>query len=297
MPDRKTIAVPLALLLVTLTLAACGGGEPTDPARYQAPDQLFSTVVNNAAANPDMRLLREIDHSRLAAAEDVHMPPARVALISAPAVEAKLLKLDQRTAIDLPLRVLAYEDQSGAAAVIFNRYDFLVGRYSLPAGDPAGIAYASAIESLLADIPAASVQGFASDTIDSGGLVEIDSAYGFAETLTRTRAGIDSQDDAVWFGEVDYQAVAAEQGVLLPPTTLLLFGGPGPGGRAMAKGPTLGLDAFCQKILVWEDADGNVRISYNDLIDMARRQGVDVNLPLRVIQFRLNGLFQEAAGG
>lgn len=53
-------------------------------------------------------------------------------------------------------------------------------------------------------------------------------------------------------------ARAVRQGVTLRPTVLILFGGPGPGGKAMASAPTLGLDAFCPKVLIWQDADGAV---------------------------------------
>ena len=42
----------------------------------------------------------------------------------------------------------------------------------------------------------------------------------------------------------------------IKPTTLILFGGPAPGAKAMNGAATLGLDAFCQKFLVWEDAKG-----------------------------------------
>ena len=63
----------------------------------------------------------------------------------------------------------------------------------------------------------------------------------------------------------------------------------------MAEAPTLGLDAFCQKLLVWEDQDGVVRISFNDLLALADRQGVKVNPALRLINFRLNREFEGAA--
>ena len=73
-----------------------------------------------------------------------------------------------------------------------------------------------------------------------------------------------------------------------------MFGAPAPGAKAMAKAPTLGLDAFCQKLLVWEDAAGTVRVSFNDLLALADRQGVPKSLALRVINRRLKATFSEA---
>ena len=62
----------------------------------------------------------------------------------------------------------------------------------------------------------------------------------------------------------------------------------------MAKSATLGLDGFCQKFLIWQDENGATHLSFNDLIALARRQGVSVPPVLRVINFRLNSVFEEA---
>mgnify|MGYP006097397727 CR=1 FL=1 len=78
------------------------------------------------------------------------------------------------------------------------------------------------------------------------------------------------------------------------PTTLILFGGPAPGAKAMNGAATLGLGAFCQKFLVWEDAKGGGHLSFNDLLAIADRQDVSKNIPLRVISFRLSKAFTPA---
>ena len=98
----------------------------------------------------------------------------------------------------------------------------------------------------------------------------------------------------MYFGEVDFQANAAALGIKLPASYMILFGAPGPGGKAMASAPTLGLDGFCQKFLIWEGEDGKVRLSFNDLIALAERQNAEVAVPLRIINYRLNSVFTEA---
>jgi len=62
----------------------------------------------------------------------------------------------------------------------------------------------------------------------------------------------------------------------------------------MAEAPTLGLDAFCQKFLIWEDASGQIKLSFNDLLALAERQDVDKAMALRVINYRLNKTFGDA---
>jgi uncharacterized protein (DUF302 family) len=49
----------------------------------------------------------------------------------------------------------------------------------------------------------------------------------------------------------------------LPPTQLLVVGNPALGTPLMHDAPTLALD-LPQKMLVYEDDDGTVRIAYND---------------------------------
>jgi len=55
----------------------------------------------------------------------------------------------------------------------------------------------------------------------------------------------------------------------------------------MASAPTLGLDAFCQKLVIWQDEGGTVHVTFNDLLALANRQNVSGGLPLRVINRRL----------
>ena len=95
-------------------------------------------------------------------------------------------------------------------------------------------------------------------------------------------------------GEENEALFLSKLGITLAPTYMILFGGPGPGGKAMAEAPTLGLDAFCQKFLVWQDEEGNVFLSFNDLVALAQRQQVAVAPVLRVINLRLKRTFTAA---
>ena len=134
---------------------------------------------------------------------------------------------------------------------------------------------------------------FPSDAMDPDGIITIASPYNFLETIERVQAAIASQDDTVGFGEVDFQARAKSQGIDIAPNLLILFGGPAPGAKAMTKAPTLGLDGFCQKFLIWQDEQGAVYLSFNDLLVLAERQGVSKSIPLRVINYRLSSVFED----
>jgi uncharacterized protein (DUF302 family) len=64
------------------------------------------------------------------------------------------------------------------------------------------------------------------------------------------------------FALVDHSGEAEKAGMEMRPTKLLIFGSPKAGTPLMIAAPSIALD-LPLKILIWEDADGKVWISYN----------------------------------
>lgn len=295
----RSMKVICYTLIIGCLLSACGGPDPVAPERFAAVDALLDKVSSNLSASK-LRPVADIDHARLGAEAGSPMPPARVLIFSSPELEAGLMALNPLLGIDLPLRALAFESsEDGSAKLIFNSFDYLVSRYQLDPLKVSGLreSYVLAMQTATAGLPESAKATFASDTMQPDGITTITSPYDFKETLERVNAAIDAQDDTVHFGVVDFQASAREQGIESPPAVLILFGGPGPGGKAMAKAPTLGLDGFCQKFLVWQDAEGVTHLSFNDLLALAERQQTRKSPALRVINFRLSKVFGEALQG
>ncbi|ARN74251.1 DUF302 domain-containing protein [Oceanicoccus sagamiensis] len=282
--------------VVTVLLSTgCSDPEPITDQRYAGSDALFQQLESNLAKHSDWRKVIDIDHSRLGYQAGSTMPPARVLIVSNPKLDTAIIQQNPLAAIDMPLRILAYEEKSGGESkLIYNRFQYIASRYGI--NDPAYLAaaYQHMVDALLVDIPKSLITDFPSATMPSDGIITIKSPFDFDTSLKKIAAAINSQDDTVSFGEVDFQQQAAELGIDLLPNTLVLFGGPAPGAKAMSAAPTLGLDAFCQKFLLWQDKQGQVYLSFNDLVAMAERQGVNTSIALRVINFRLNSVFSEA---
>lgn len=289
--------VPILLIIVALAsqLAGCGNDAPLTAQRYEQSDALFSQLEANLATNPSLQSISVIDHSRLGSEVGSEMPPAKVLIFSNPALEARLMEQNPLVAIDLPLRVLAFETEPGAdSKVIYNSLSYLESRYELSASPEIEEEFEETMAQVLNGISAKQIAFFEQDDMQPDGIITIDSPFDFQTTIEKVQAAIDSQDDTVGFGSVDFKERASEAGVSIGPATLILFGAPGPGAKAMSKAPTLGLDAFCQKFLIWQDKNDQVHLSFNDLLDVAERQGVGKPLPLRVINYRLNSVFEEA---
>lgn len=271
--------------------------KPTAESRYVEPDKLYHTLEHNVRANPELEVIVDIDHSRLAAKAGSSMPPAHVLIWSDSKLEADILKLNRLAAIDLPLRALVFEDQgTGKAAVISNSFGYIAHRHSLPDDEKLRARYEAAIGEAMKGIPDSAIAKFPFDKMQEAGLVTLKSSHDFAATEKRVLDAINAQTDTVSFGVVDFSARSKKRGVTVEPMRLILFGGPGPGGKAMKSAPTLGLDAFCQKLLIWQDADGTVRVTFNDLLVLAQRQQVSGGIVLRIINRRLRDTFAAALG-
>jgi len=296
---RTPVAGPRAAIAAgaVLLAAGCTRAAPVSEDRYVEPDRLYQALEANVRAHPEFEVIVDIDHSRLAAEAGSSMPPSHVLLWSDPALEAAILKHNPVAGVDLPLRALAFEDQrTGRAAVITNSYDYVADRHSLPDDPTIRARYEDAIATALNGLPDSVTAAFSSDRMPEAGLVTLTSTYDFAATERLIQDAVDAQADAVTFGRVDFAERSKAVGVALEPTVLILFGAPGPGGKAMAAAPTLGLDGFCQKLLIWQDAGGTVHVTFNDLLALAERQEVSGGIPLRLINRRLKRTFSAALG-
>src|SRR5882762_1282210 len=104
------------------------------------------------------------------------------------------------------------------------------------------------------------------------GLTSIRSRFGPRETMDRLEAEIRAQGMTV-FARIDHATGAAETGLELRPTELIIFGNARGGTPLMQSVQTVGID-LPLKALVWEDTAGKTWLSYNEPGWIARRHGV-----------------------
>jgi uncharacterized protein (DUF302 family) len=104
------------------------------------------------------------------------------------------------------------------------------------------------------------------------GLTTIPSSYGPKDTTDRLEAEIKARGMTL-FARVDHAAGAAEVGLSLRPTEVLIFGNAKGGTPLMQSNQTIGID-LPLKVLVWQDASGKTWISYNDPSWLAKRHGL-----------------------
>jgi uncharacterized protein (DUF302 family) len=109
-----------------------------------------------------------------------------------------------------------------------------------------------------------------------GGIVNVPSNHSVDETVDRLKNILQSKEITL-FALIDHSGEAAKVGMKMPPTKLLIFGNPKGGTPLMLATPSIALD-LPLKILVSEDAQGKVWLSYNSQEYLKERHGLPSNL-------------------
>ena len=101
------------------------------------------------------------------------------------------------------------------------------------------------------------------------GIIAVKSPYAAKETMNRLEENAKARGLNI-FARIDHAAGAAKIGKTLRPTEVLIFGNPQGGTPLMECAQSMGID-LPLKALVWEDAQGQVWLGYNDPAYLARR--------------------------
>ena len=118
----------------------------------------------------------------------------------------------------------------------------------------------------------ARAEGSGQRQVFENGLVRVKSAYSFAQTIERLKGDV-AVKGITFFFAVEQARLAAEAGIALRPSTLLVFGNPPLGSQFLTSNPLAGID-WPVRLLVIEDERGDVWAVYNDFHYLARRHGI-----------------------
>ena len=108
------------------------------------------------------------------------------------------------------------------------------------------------------------------------GIIQIPSHHSVNETVEKLKTILKSKGVTL-FALVDHSGEAEKVGLRMPPTKLLIFGNPKGGTPVMLAAPSAAID-LPLKILVAEDSQGKVWISYNSPEYLKERHGLPDNL-------------------
>jgi uncharacterized protein (DUF302 family) len=124
------------------------------------------------------------------------------------------------------------------------------------------------------------------------GFVSVRSMHSVNETVDRLKSILQAKGIAL-FGFIDHSGEAEKAGMKMPPTKLIIFGNAAAGTPLMLSAPSVAID-LPLKILVWQDAEGTVWVSYNDPAFLQQRHTFPAELLKNIAVIQM--LAESAAG-
>ncbi len=103
------------------------------------------------------------------------------------------------------------------------------------------------------------------------GIISVPSNHSVDQTVEKLKAILQAKAVTL-FALVDHSGEAEKVGLRMRPTKLLIFGSPKAGTPLMLAAPSIAID-LPLKILVWEDNEGKVWLSYNSPEYLKERHG------------------------
>ena len=276
-----------SLVAVLLAVAGCSSGNEPPLAELPSRPGLAVVEADGSVADATERLdaaladaegvtvVAEVDHSRNASRASLSLPPTRLRVFGNPSLGTPLMLRNQLAGLDLPQKMLVYQDADDNTIVAYNSTAYLAARYGL-AGEPALAQLAPALDGFAqaAARNDTETQGGGAGSVGvREGIVIVDSDTDAGQTYDRLRRAIALNNDLSIIAEVDHQANASRVGLTLRPTRVILFGNPSLGTPLMQASRTAGID-LPQSILVYQPASGPAQVAYEDPGFIAERHGI-----------------------
>lgn len=89
-------------------------------------------TLADAVTTKGLTLFSLVDHSGEAAKVGLVMRPTKLLILGSPKAGTPLMQAAPSVAIDLPLKLLLWEDEGGTARISYNSTEYLAQRHHLP---------------------------------------------------------------------------------------------------------------------------------------------------------------------
>ena len=91
----------------------------------------YEKIKGKIEANPNLKILLELDHSKNAASVDLVLRPTRIILFGNPKIGTVFMQDNQTASIDLPQKIIVFQNESGEVKVAYNDPAYFKNRHTL----------------------------------------------------------------------------------------------------------------------------------------------------------------------
>jgi uncharacterized protein (DUF302 family) len=130
-------------------MATTNDGLITHPSPYPVPETLDRLEAILKAKG--IKIFARIDHAAEAEKAGLQMPPTEVLIFGNPKGGTPAMLANPKSAIDLPIKALAFQDHNGQVLITYNDPQYLQNRFNLTDDQIKPLASASALIELLVD--------------------------------------------------------------------------------------------------------------------------------------------------
>ncbi|WP_405379018.1 DUF302 domain-containing protein [Nonlabens sp. Asnod3-A02] len=263
----------------------------------QSFDDTYQTLKTTLSNNPAIKIIAEVDHSANAGNSNIELNPAKLILFGNPKLGSPLMLENQQAGLDLPQRILVFQDSNKDVYLAYNNSTFLSQRHGLTSEETTLDKISNALAMLTKKASnSTAMESDDTQTTLNEGIITTVSKQDFDATYTTLKNTIENNPALRIFTELDHQANAQNTDIELRPTRVIIFGNPNLGSPLMDSSPTTALD-LPQKMLVYENELGEVKISYNSTDFLTNRHHLkDTEKSIDKISKALQKIANTAAG-
>lgn len=124
----------LVCTMISIPLAVADDGLITLKSTHTVNETLDR--YQHAVEDKGMKVFARIDHAAAAKGVDMPLRPTSVLIFGNPKVGTMLMQSNQTAGIDLPLKLLAWQDEDGQVWIAYTDPAYLVQRHAITDRDP-----------------------------------------------------------------------------------------------------------------------------------------------------------------
>ncbi|WP_373516326.1 DUF302 domain-containing protein, partial [Pricia sp.] len=189
-------------------------------------DDTYAALRTTLEANPNISIVAEVDHKANAASVDLTLNPTKIVFFGNPNLGTPLMQKNQLAGLDLPQKILVYQNEQDEVYAGFNNTTYLSTRHNLE-----GVETLPMIQGALINLSTGasqdSIVAAENSTADlEEGIITKTVNGSCDEAYSRLRAAIEGNPALKIIAELDHQANAAKVDLELNPTRIIIFGNP-----------------------------------------------------------------------
>ncbi|MDR5589491.1 DUF302 domain-containing protein [Christiangramia sp. SM2212] len=259
-----------------------------------AAEGAYNQLKQNLVKNDAISIVAEVDHSKNARMVNEKLDYTKIIFFGNPVLGTPLMQQNQLAGLDLPQKILFYRNSKKNDIALYNSMDYLSSRHELQCLESLE-KISGALQNLVSGATKTEINYAAEQTVGPGeGIITKTSSNNFEDTYSRLKNVLNANENISIIAELDHKKNAESAGLELNPTRIIIFGNPQLGTPLMLEEQSIGLD-LPQKMLVWENDEAEVFISYNDPFYIAERHDIEDNQDvLNTISTALNKISDEA---